>query len=225
MERRSTLKSSRLALTTSNRPCTSPPPPPPPPPQVQSDGAASDGGGTNKKGKGAKKDNKKRGGGGGGGNRGGAGKNKKETPTAGLLELRRTPESPAVLVGRNNLQNERITFSLARAHELWLHARGVAGAHVLLRLVRREKGVWKSMGGEGARKESVVGVREGRVFLLMDTTVGLDGHVFAFCFLYGRSLLCLSFCTLTLKFFTKFRAVLRSSELCISDAHIRQPPS
>lgn len=35
---------------------------------------------------------------------------------------------------RNNQQNERITFSLARAHELWLHARGVAGAHVLLRL-------------------------------------------------------------------------------------------
>ncbi len=60
---------------------------------------------------------------------------KKEAPTAGLLELRRTPESPAVLVGRNNLQNERITFSLARAHEVWLHARGVAGAHVLLRLV------------------------------------------------------------------------------------------
>lgn len=108
--------------------------------QVQSGGAASDGGGTNKKGKGggkgAKKGSKKRGGGGGGGgNKGGAGKNKKETPTAGLLELRRTPESPAVLVGRNNLQNERITFSLARAHELWLHARGVAGAHVLLRLV------------------------------------------------------------------------------------------
>eukprot|EP00903_Cladosiphon_okamuranus_P015360 g14186.t1 len=102
--------------------------------QVQSGGAASVGGGTNKKGKGAKKGNKKRRGGGGGGNKDGAGKNRKETPTAGLLELRRTPESPAVLVGRNNHQNERITFSLARAHELWLHARGVAGAHVLLRL-------------------------------------------------------------------------------------------
>ncbi|CAN0026136.1 unnamed protein product, partial [Ectocarpus sp. 8 AP-2014] len=38
------------------------------------------------------------------------------------------------LCRRNNQQNERITFSLARTHELWLHARGVAGAHVLLRL-------------------------------------------------------------------------------------------
>ena len=123
--------------------------PSPLPPQVQSGGAASDGGGANRKskgggGKGAKKGNKKRSGGGGG--KGGAGKNKKETPTAGLLELRRTPESPAVLVGRNNLQNERITFSLARAHEVWLHARGVAGAHVLLRLV----GFWLGERGQKA---------------------------------------------------------------------------
>lgn len=77
---------------------------------------------------------------GGGGGKGGAGK--KESPTAGLLELRRAPGSPAVLVGRNNLQNERITFSLARAHELWLHARGVAGAHVLLRLVSVRTAEW-----------------------------------------------------------------------------------
>ncbi|CAM9716623.1 unnamed protein product, partial [Discosporangium mesarthrocarpum] len=53
--------------------------------------------------------------------------------TAGLLELRRSPTSAAVLVGRNNLQNERITFTVARSHDLWFHARGVAGAHVLLR--------------------------------------------------------------------------------------------
>lgn len=120
--------------------------PPPPPPQVQSGPAASDGGGSNKRGnrKGAKKGSKKKGGG-GGGNRGGAGQNKKEALTAGLLELRRAPESPAVLVGRNNLQNERITFSLARAHELWLHARGVAGAHVLLRLVG-----WSRVGRRGS---------------------------------------------------------------------------
>ncbi|CAN0141838.1 unnamed protein product [Ectocarpus sp. 6 AP-2014] len=102
--------------------------------QVQSGGTTNDGSGKrggNRKGnkKGAAGGKKGKGGGGG---RGGGGK--KEAPTAGLLELRREPGAPAVLVGRNNLQNERITFSLARAHELWLHARGVAGAHVLLRL-------------------------------------------------------------------------------------------
>ncbi|CAM9534860.1 unnamed protein product [Ectocarpus sp. 12 AP-2014] len=103
--------------------------------QVQSGGTTNDGSG--KRG-GNRKGNKKgavggkKGKGGGGGRGGGGGK--KEPPTAGLLELRREPGAPAVLVGRNNQQNERITFSLARAHELWLHARGVAGAHVLLRL-------------------------------------------------------------------------------------------
>lgn len=151
---------------------------PPPPPQVQSGGASSDGGGTNKTGnrrgagggKGGKKGNKKRGG--GGGSKGGAGKNAKEGPTAGLLELRRSPESPAVLVGRNNLQNERITFSLARAHELWLHARGVAGAHVLLRLVSsgEKRGQEEAgSGGDEGRKSArfgVVGWRKDRVFVL-----------------------------------------------------------
>lgn len=102
-----------------------------------SSGRGGGGGGTKKKKSGAK-GNK------GGGNKGAVqgksggvgrgGTGKKDRPTAGLLEVRRTSGSPAVLVGRNNLQNDRITFSLARAHELWFHARGVAGAHVLLRL-------------------------------------------------------------------------------------------
>lgn len=74
-------------------------------PQVQSGGGAAGdnagkrggGGGSNKKGKKGGKGAKK-GKNGGGGGKGGAGK--KESPTAGLLELRRGPGSPAVLVGR-----------------------------------------------------------------------------------------------------------------------------
>ncbi|CAB1119421.1 unnamed protein product [Ectocarpus sp. CCAP 1310/34] len=105
--------------------------------QVQSGGTTNDGSGKrggNRKGSKKGKGGGKKGKGGGGGRGGGGGGGKKAPPTAGLLELRREPGAPAVLVGRNNQQNERITFSLARAHELWLHARGVAGAHVLLRL-------------------------------------------------------------------------------------------
>lgn len=73
------------------------------------------------------------------GKRAGGGEGRKsgktaESQTADLLKLRREAGSPVVLVGRNNLQNDRITFSVGRAHELWFHARGVAGAHVLLRL-------------------------------------------------------------------------------------------
>src|SRR5207253_11216857 len=39
----------------------------------------------------------------------------------------------AVLVGRSARQNDEATFELARPTDLWLHARGVAGAHVILR--------------------------------------------------------------------------------------------
>lgn len=83
--------------------------------------------------------NKRGGGKGKHGKRAGAGGGRKsgktaESQTADLLQLRREAGSPVVLVGRNNLQNDRITFSVGRAHELWFHARGVAGAHVLLRL-------------------------------------------------------------------------------------------
>lgn len=37
------------------------------------------------------------------------------------------------LVGRNSRQNDHVTFSLAKPHELWFHAQGVPGSHVLLR--------------------------------------------------------------------------------------------
>ena len=38
-----------------------------------------------------------------------------------------------ILVGRNSKQNDSLTFTIAQDHELWFHARGVPGAHVLLR--------------------------------------------------------------------------------------------
>lgn len=39
-----------------------------------------------------------------------------------------------ILVGRNNLGNDRLTLRLAREGDLWLHASGIPGAHVILRL-------------------------------------------------------------------------------------------
>jgi predicted ribosome quality control (RQC) complex YloA/Tae2 family protein len=38
-----------------------------------------------------------------------------------------------MLVGRNARENHHITFRVARADDLWLHARDVPGAHVVLR--------------------------------------------------------------------------------------------
>ena len=39
----------------------------------------------------------------------------------------------AVLVGQSRRGNDRVTFREARPHDLWLHARGVPGAHVVIR--------------------------------------------------------------------------------------------
>lgn len=64
---------------------------------------------------------------------------------AGLLPTkRRAPRAPSaprqftsrdgftILVGRHARQNDELTFRRARADDVWLHARNVAGAHVLI---------------------------------------------------------------------------------------------
>lgn len=38
-----------------------------------------------------------------------------------------------VIVGRNARENDRVTFGLARPRDLWLHASGYAGSHVVIR--------------------------------------------------------------------------------------------
>lgn len=60
----------------------------------------------------------------------------KAAPGAARIEGPRrytTKEGFAILVGRNSRQNEQVTFELARPDDLWLHARGWPGAHVVIR--------------------------------------------------------------------------------------------
>jgi predicted ribosome quality control (RQC) complex YloA/Tae2 family protein len=44
-----------------------------------------------------------------------------------------TPSDFVIWVGRNSRQNELVTFKKASADDLWLHARGVPGAHVIIK--------------------------------------------------------------------------------------------
>jgi len=46
----------------------------------------------------------------------------------------RLRDGKLVLVGRSNLDNDYLTFKVAAPDDLWFHARGVPGAHVVLRL-------------------------------------------------------------------------------------------
>ena len=45
-----------------------------------------------------------------------------------------------MVVGRNAKQNDRVSFSAAQPHHIWLHAQGSPGAHCLLLLEPGEKG-------------------------------------------------------------------------------------
>jgi predicted ribosome quality control (RQC) complex YloA/Tae2 family protein len=38
-----------------------------------------------------------------------------------------------IIVGRNARQNDHITFTIANSSDLWLHARDIPGAHVIVR--------------------------------------------------------------------------------------------
>ena len=44
-----------------------------------------------------------------------------------------SPDGLKVLVGRNSRQNDEITFRRAKGDDWWFHARGVPGAHVIVR--------------------------------------------------------------------------------------------
>ena len=46
----------------------------------------------------------------------------------------RSGDASSLLVGRGAADNDRLTLRYARPHDLWLHARGVTGAHVVVPL-------------------------------------------------------------------------------------------
>jgi predicted ribosome quality control (RQC) complex YloA/Tae2 family protein len=44
-----------------------------------------------------------------------------------------SPQGFEIVVGRNARQNEHVTFNIAGSNDLWLHARGAPGSHVVIR--------------------------------------------------------------------------------------------
>ncbi len=66
----------------------------------------------------------------------------------------KTPKGPPVylssndlhiIVGRSRHENEEITFGMARGNDLWLHARGVSGSHVLIQLAGRKEAPYPTL--------------------------------------------------------------------------------
>lgn len=59
---------------------------------------------------------------------------KKQKPPSIRVTSVTSPGGFVVLVGKNNLQNEEITFRLANKNDLWFHVKGKPGPHVVLHL-------------------------------------------------------------------------------------------
>jgi len=70
-----------------------------------------------------------------------AGKQKKAKPVppGGGVPLHiQSRDGFTILIGKNSRQNEEVTFHQASANDIWLHARGVPGAHVIVKAGGRD---------------------------------------------------------------------------------------
>ncbi len=65
-------------------------------------------------------------------------KGKPALPGGGTPIYLHSSEGFTLLVGKNSRQNEEGTFHQATANDMWLHARGVGGAHVIIKAAGRE---------------------------------------------------------------------------------------
>jgi len=58
----------------------------------------------------------------------------RQTDTTSQPFRYRSPNGLEVLVGRNNRQNDDLTFRISNDYDLWFHTQEIPGSHVLLRL-------------------------------------------------------------------------------------------
>lgn len=47
--------------------------------------------------------------------------------------IRYEKDGVEILVGRNNIQNDKLTFKIARKTDMWLHTKNIHGSHVIIR--------------------------------------------------------------------------------------------
>ncbi|MBN2588004.1 MAG: NFACT family protein [Candidatus Fermentibacteraceae bacterium] len=84
---------------------------------------------------------------------------KRERDGKNLLQATELSGGWRCFVGRNARQNEDVTFGIGRRGDLWFHARGIPGAHVVLKLDGRAENppgsVIREAAGEAARSSGV----------------------------------------------------------------------
>jgi predicted ribosome quality control (RQC) complex YloA/Tae2 family protein len=65
-------------------------------------------------------------------------KGKPVPPGGGVPLHMQSRDGLTLLIGKNSRQNEEVTFHQATANDMWLHARGVPGAHVIIKAGGRD---------------------------------------------------------------------------------------
>ncbi|MGH2494665.1 MAG: Rqc2 family fibronectin-binding protein [Ktedonobacteraceae bacterium] len=66
------------------------------------------------------------------------GKGKPVPPGGGVPLHAQSSEGFTILIGKNSRQNEDVTFHQATSNDMWLHARGVPGSHVIIKASGRD---------------------------------------------------------------------------------------
>ncbi|HEX6778293.1 MAG TPA: NFACT RNA binding domain-containing protein, partial [Ktedonobacterales bacterium] len=85
------------------------------------------------RGKREKQDARRHAGKGGKGGKSGKGQKSSRQDAGGEPLRRQSADGFTLLIGKNSRQNEEVTFREAGSNDLWLHARGVPGAHVIIK--------------------------------------------------------------------------------------------
>ncbi|HZU69393.1 MAG TPA: NFACT RNA binding domain-containing protein [Ktedonobacteraceae bacterium] len=65
-------------------------------------------------------------------------KGKPVLPGGGIPLHVQSRDGFTILIGKNSRQNEEVTFHQASANDIWLHARGVPGSHVIIKATGRD---------------------------------------------------------------------------------------
>ena len=68
----------------------------------------------------------------------GNGKIKPAGPGGGVPIHMQSRDGLTVIIGKNSRQNEEVTFRQATPNDMWLHARGIPGSHVIIKAAGRE---------------------------------------------------------------------------------------
>ncbi len=101
------------------------------------------------------------------------GKGKPALPGGGVPLHVQSQDGFTILIGKNSRQNEEVTFHQATANDIWLHARGVPGSHVIIKAAGRQ--VPRSTIEQAASLAAYYSQARGSTSVLVDYT--LQKHI------------------------------------------------